>query len=193
LAGTPLVAVAVAACATSMTVVGCSLAVTASLGGTTAGDRGSVRLLFINNTPDTVVFSAGTFDPLDEQSVPSLVQFGFAGSGLTLGPQSESAIGSLPCARVFSLGGSRLLALAEANDTGTALVPEASIEGARFFAESPDGSAAPMMDGSTLPFEADLGVDFSCGALLIVRFEINDVGPSAFRIDFEFVPSESTR
>ena len=35
--------------------------------------------------------------------------------------------------------------------------------------------------------------DFSCEALLILRFEINDVGEQPFRVDFELVPSESPR
>ena len=65
-----------------------------------------------------------------------------------------------------------------------------------FFSISGDGSAAapaPVSQGKAPPFEALLGVDFPCNALLIVRFEIDDLGPSPFRVDFELIPSELTR
>ena len=47
--------------------------------------------------------------------------------------------------------------------------------------------------GFAPPFEALLGVDFPCSALLIIYFEINDAGPEPFRIDFQLIPSESDR
>ncbi len=178
----------------AMVLAGAGCSFVASLGGDTAGERGEIRLLFINNTPNLVVFTAGMYDPLDEVSVPAIVQFGFDGAGLTLPPDSESTIGTLPCARVFSVGGSRLLSLAEANREALALLPESSVVGVNFFAEADEGSEAePTLDGSALSFEAQLGADFPCGALLIVRFEFNDVGDSPFRVDFDLIPPDSTR
>ena len=41
---------------------------TASLGGSTAAARGTVRVLFINNTPHRAVFTYGTFDQTDQFS-----------------------------------------------------------------------------------------------------------------------------
>ncbi len=173
---------------------GCMFVASASLGGDTAGDRGDVRVLFINNTPNRVVFTAGTFDPLDEFSAPSVVQFGLDESGLTLGPNSESAIGTIPCARTFGIGSARLLELARANMSDADLVSEAMVAGVAFFDEAANGSSDGSVSiGSALPFEAKLGLDFPCGALLVVRFEINDVGDSAFRVAFELIPPVSTR
>lgn len=178
----------------ALLVAGCSLAPTASLGGDTAGDRGTIRVLFINNTAQTAVFTAGTFDLLDEFTAPTIVQFGFSDAAVTLPPESESAIGSLPCARVFSVGGSRLLTLVGANADATSLVPESTIFGVDFYTEAEDdATAAPVAVGSSAAFDTQLGVDFACGALLIVRFEINDVGDAPFRVDFDLIPASSTR
>jgi len=171
---------------------GVLLGLTASLGGATAGGRGEVRVLFINNTPYRAVFTVGTYDPLDEFAAPEFSQFGLADDELTLPGDSESAIGAFPCARVFSIGGPRLLALIQANEPDAQLVVEASQGGVAFYDQSETG-ADPVSEGTIGAFEARLGTDFPCGALLIIRFEINDVGDDPFRIDFEIVPSESPR
>jgi len=167
---------------------------TASLGGGTAGERGTVRVVFINNTPYEAVFTTGTYDPLDELSpVPGFSQFGYVGSPLILSGDSESAVGGFECARVFSIGSDPLLTRIEQNEEDTAnLVVEAMDRGVTFVTEQGAGSD-PIVEGAIASFEARLGTDFPCGALLIIRFEINDVGDEPFRIDFEMVPSESPR
>ena len=76
---------------------------TASLGGDQAGDRGTIRAVFINNTPHRAVFTSGTYDQLDSGTRPDFVQFSADGD-LTLDGDTSSDIGALDCARVFAIG-----------------------------------------------------------------------------------------
>jgi len=167
----------------------------ASLGGGTAGGRGSVRVLFINNTPFRAVFTYGTFDQTDQFSQPDFRQFGPSGTGLVLDGDSESSLdpggGATPltCGRVFSIGSSDLLRLIGENLPTATTIDEALVEGVSFL-DTGDAATSP---GSAPPFEALLGVDFPCESLLIVRFELDDFGPDPFRVDFEVIPSDSTR
>ena len=63
----------------ALSVAGCDgtlfLHLTASLGGTTPGSRGTIKLSFVNNTPYFAVFSFGLYDPLDETGTPIVGQF----------------------------------------------------------------------------------------------------------------------
>jgi hypothetical protein len=143
---------------------------TASLGGDRAGERGTVRVLFI----------------------------GLSEFGAILEGDSSSQTISIECARVFSIGAPRLLALIEQNLSEAALDDDAFVEGIEFFSipsDDADGdeSGDPVNEGGAPPFEALLGVDFPCNSLLIIRFEFDDLGPDPFRVDFELTPSESPR
>ena len=172
---------------------------TASFGGSTAGSRGSVRVLFINNTPQRAVFTYGTYDQTDQFSQPDFRQFGLNSTDLILDGDSESSIdpisGQSPliCARVFGVGSPDLLRLIDENLSGATVIENALSNGVEFFDVGDDGDAEAASAGFAPPFEALLDVDFPCAALLIVRFEVNDVGPDPFRIDFELIPSGSTR
>ena len=185
---------------------------TASLGGATAGERGKVGVLLINNTPHQAVLTLGTFDYGDNQQLagqpvlePDFEQFGLGPPARILEGNSTSEILSIECGRVFSVGGPRLLALigedlSDADDGATSelALPVALFEGVEFFsaaAEEPDQEAPgePISEGSAPPLEALLGVDFPCSALLILRLEFDDLGPDPFRVDFELIPSESGR
>ena len=171
---------------------------TASLGSATAGGRGGVGVLFINNTPHRAVFTFGSYDLTDGTYQPDFGQFGLAESSAILDGNSTSELLAIHCARVFSIGGPRLLALIDENLPEATVDDGAVIEGVGFFSSPSgdpdgDGSGDPIDEGSAPPFEALLGVDFPCNALLIIRFEFDDLGPDPFRIDFELIPSESTR
>ena len=182
-------------------IAGCGEAfvnLTASLGGDWAGERGTIRVLFINNTPHRAVLTFGSYDQTDQFSQPDFAQYGLSEFGATLDGNSSSQIISIECARVFSIGGPDLLALIEQNLSEAALDEDAFIEGIEFFSipsddAEGDDSGNPVNEGSAPPFEALLGVDFPCNALLIIRFEFDDLGPDPFRVDFELIPSESTR
>lgn len=170
----------------------------ASLGSSRAGGRGNVGVLFINNTPHRAVFTFGSYDQTDQFSEPDFKQFGLDDPGVTLDGNSSSAILSIECARVLGIGSPSLLRLIEENLPDVTLDDDAFIEGVEFFSlppENGDGedTSEPVRQGVAPPFEALLGVDFPCGALLIIRFEFDDLGPDPFRTDFELIPSESSR
>ena len=171
---------------------------TASLGGSTAGLHGSVRIVVINNTPHRAVFTVGTYTQTDPTSTPGLVQFAHRESGRRLDGDSSSDVFSIGCARVFSIGGPDLLHLIEETVSADMVDEVALVAGVKFFdvasGEEEDDNGAeeePVLVGTAPPFEALLGVDFPCEALLIIRLEFDDLGPDPFRVDFELIPSES--
>ena len=178
---------------------GCGAAwlnLTASLGGDVAGQRGSVRVLFINNTPHRAVFTFGTYDQTDQDSRPVFGQFGPNDFDVTLDGNDESEILSLYCGRVFGIGSPGLLSFIEDNLGDATVIEEALIDGVAFYSvasEEPDEGDETVMVGSAPAFEALLGIDFPCNSLLIVRLEFDDPATDRFRVDFELIPSESTR
>lgn len=195
------VAVVFVGCSVLAMCTGCAIPLanlSASLGGGTAGGRGTVRVLFINNTPFRAVFTYGTFDQTDQFSQPDFRQFGPSDAEPVLDGDRESSLdpadgaSPLTCGRVFSIGGSELLRLIDANLPTATTIDDALVEGVVFLDTSADGEAATSA-GFAPPFEALLGMDFPCESLLIVRLEHDDVGPDPFRVDFEVIPADSTR
>ncbi len=165
----------------------------ASLGGAIAGQRGSVQLLFINNTPFRAVFTAGTYDQLDSASQPDFLQFGPDDGDITFDGGTSSEILSVDCGRVFAIGSPKLHDLIEMNLPDAPRNENALVAGVSFI-EPPDGeSGEPVERGAAPAFEALLGVDFPCNSLLILRLETDDLGPDPFRIAFELIPSQSDR
>jgi hypothetical protein len=177
-----------------------------SLGSEEAGSRGIVSIVFINNTDHQAVFTAGTYDRLDQTHQPAVLQFDREGE-MVLGARTHSSIVGMPCARAFGIGTPQLLDLLRRNGSATEINDDLLIDGVAFFQVS-DGSAEGTEDagdsgtsepadedasGKAPPLEALLGVDFPCNSLLILRFEINDLGPDPFRVDFELIPSSSDR
>lgn len=165
-----------------------------SLGGDTAGERGTLGVLFINNTPYRALLTAGTFDPADENSNPTFVQFGSDPSRRVLEGGTSSEVVSLTCARVFSVGGEALIARIRATADENEIDATAMNAGIGF-------SSAPMSDddagvanqGRATARTFVLGADFPCNALLIVRLEVADTGTAPFTFRFSYIPSESTR
>ena len=166
---------------------------TASLGGETAGRRGTVQVLFINNTPHRAVFTFGTFDQTDQFTEPDFRQFEPGEFDRTLEGDRQTGILTLTCGRVFSIGSEALESAMRLNLPDGDYNDEALVEGVEFLDTGDDTAPEPSLAGTAPPFEALLGVDFGCGSLLIFRLEFDDVGPSAFRVDFEVVPSSSER
>ncbi len=171
---------------------GCGLLphLTASLGGETAGQRGRVRVTVINNTPFQPVFTMGTFDELDLDTVPDVVQFGLTGDTLALEADATSDVVELTCARVLSIGGADLRSLVEEKLDANAFDAEALVEGVRFFQvdETGDGGAEPVEQGSASAVVLRIGIDYACEDLLAVRLEINDPGPEPFRVEVDRLP-----
>lgn len=166
---------------------------TASLGGASAGERGTVRVLCINNTEARAVFTFGTFDQTDRLSVPSFQQFGLDASEDVLNSDTESEILEFPCGRVFAVGSPRLLEFIDANASDADTIAAAMVEGIDFYDTSTDDATEPPLLGSAPPFEALLGIDFPCNSLLILYLEPAVGAADPFRIDFQLIPSESTR
>ena len=172
---------------------------TASFGGDVAGRRGEVSVVYINNTPHRAVFTSGVYDSSDHSSQPDFIQFGIDENDLTLTANATSQVLTLSCGRVFSIGSPNLFALIDENIPDAIEEPEAVVDGIALYELTADGAVEengdgePVVAGSALPFEALLGVDFPCNALLIISIETDDVGPSSFRIAYQVVPSESDR
>jgi len=166
---------------------------TTSLGGNVAGGRGSVRVVFINNTAHRAVFTFGTYDQTDRASQPDFRQFGVTPSQTRLNAEETSAILSVDCGRVFSVGGPNLLGLIRDNIGEDGLIGEALVEGVDFYTVETDDDETTTRAGRAAPLEALLGVDFPCGGLIVIHFEVADVGAEPFRNDFNVIPSESGR
>ncbi|MEK6799541.1 MAG: hypothetical protein AABZ12_11290 [Planctomycetota bacterium] len=167
---------------------------TASLGGSTVGQRGDVRVLMVNNTPYRAVFTVGAYDSTDPDYRPFFDQVVLAEDGLILDGDSESRIGTIECARVFSLGGPTMLDLIRKNVPSEDFDASAMVEGVEFYQiDADDPSADPLLRGAAAPFEARLGVDFPCEALLIVYLEHDEQASPQFRVDFKLIPSQSSR
>ena len=170
----------------------------ASRGGDTAGDQGSYQVVFINNTPHEVVFTAGAYDRTDQSSVPRILRFGGEDGTDALAGDGQTDIQSLPCGRVFAIGTAELGAFVEQNgarDGSNSAIEDPVVEDTEFFStDEDDPDAGPTSAGIAPPFEALLGVDFSCNSLVIIRFEFDDFpGNDPFRITLETIPSDSTR
>jgi hypothetical protein len=179
----------------SLSAAGCGDAwvnLTASLGGNTPGGRGSIGVIVLNNTLHQAVLTLGSYDQTSTDAELDFQQYVLDG-GLALDADSDGGLLTFNCARVFSIGGPRLLSLIESTDPAD-VVQDALIEGVEFFAvdsANPDG--APVSQGLAAPFEVLLGVDFPCNSLLIFKLDVNEVGPDPFRIDFELIPSSNDR
>jgi hypothetical protein len=181
-------------CATAFLAAGCGEAwsnLSAPLGGNAAGGRGTFGVIVLNNTPFNAVLTLGSYDQTNTKAPPDIEQYQLTGTRV-LEPNSNGGFLTFDCARVFSIGGPRLLALIES--TGTEASADALVEGVEFFdVNTANPEADPVSQGLAAPFEVLLGVDFPCNALLIFKLEVNDAGPEPFRVDFELIPSSDSR
>ena len=154
---------------------------TSSLGGDTPGGRGSVQVIFVNNTPWRAVFTVGVYDPQDQNSVPQIEQFqvdaGAADNGFNRGlaGNESSDVISFTCGRAVSIGDAALLdRIAETNPTPTnsgPLAAEALILGVGF-SEKPldDAEADSVFVASADPLVTLQGAEFQCDSLLVYTF-----------------------
>ncbi len=150
---------------------------------------------FVNNTNARAIFSFGSYDSLDQETIPT--NFG----QLRLEAMSTSAQIPQPCRRVFSVGGAELVRLVNENSTSPAINitdPRALIQGVNFStAPLGDPLEAEPTEGTAVGRDMGLGVDFTCSrtdildqtgtGLLIFTFEEDAGAPGGFRIDFQFV------
>lgn len=173
-----------------MIVMGCGEGWTnlsAPLGGNTPGARGDIGVILLNNTSYRAVLTLGSYDQSVPDSDADFAQFALDGID-PLNPNEDGGLLAFDCARVFSIGGARLLERIEA---GEDVAESALVPGVDFY-ELADGGGN-VFRGRANPFEVLLGVDFPCNALLIFKLEDNFGGSPPFRIDYELIPSSSTR
>lgn len=174
---------------------GVSPTLTAPLGGDTAGETGSLFLVLVNNT-DAIPFGRiGTFDPVSEDGQLDYFSLGTEAGTLTLEPGEAFGAAPIECGRVFSVGGRRLVRRAVARETASEgsedVLTIDDSTGLRFFAPDAEDGAAPLAE--VRPLEALLAADFSCGSVVVLRFEFDDAGEDVYRISFELIPSASGR
>jgi hypothetical protein len=190
-----------------ITLIGCGSEIIlnniASLGGDQPGDRGTVRITFINNTPYRAIFTFGVLDPQDQFTVPNYEQFyvdptedendlnrGLAGN-------QSSIIFPFPCGRRISLGGELLISRirgsgADRFGTGTPAEEVALRTGIAFSdvpLDDPDANAptAGLIDEVTTP----QGVEFLCDSPLVVyTFELDEESPQGIRVDLDVILAE---
>lgn len=155
----------------------------------------TILIGFVNNTNARAIFSFGSYDSLDQETVPT--NFG----QLRLEAMSSSAQIPQPCRRIFSVGGSELIRLVNENSSNPAINitdPRALIQGVNFStAPLGDPLEAEPTEGTAVGRDMGLGVDFTCSrtdildqtgtGLLIFTFEEDAGAPGGFRIDFQFV------
>ncbi|MFQ5501924.1 MAG: hypothetical protein ACE5EQ_06435 [Phycisphaerae bacterium] len=155
----------------------------------------AIQVAFINNTNFRAIFSFGSYNPLNQDTLPTNSQQ-LRLEGNTASPQIAQ-----PCRRVFSVGGDELIRLIKENERDPAINvtdPRALVRGVNF-------SAAPLGDpleaepteGTALGMVRNVGIDFTCdrsdirdvtgSGLLIFTFEQDPAAPGGFRIDYQFV------
>jgi hypothetical protein len=172
-------------------VAGCSLDAlyhtTASLGGDTAGQRGNAEVVFINNTPYRAIFTFGAYDELDRNTQPILTQ-------TTIEANSQLDPIEVTCSRVFSVGGEGLNTRVRENLFADDYDEDLLLDGAGFSSAPADSEMANVPnEGLAPPLDALIGVEYLCGSLVIIRFEVNDLGPDPFQITLSAIPADSTR
>lgn len=142
-----------------------------------------VQVSFINNTAFRAIFTFGSYNPLDQNTMPQ--NFG----QLRLEGASTSAQLAQPCRKTFSVGGQELIRLIDINDLPVN-DPRALIDGVNFSgAPLGDPLEAAPTEGAALGLDIQAGVDFNCAGLMLFTFEQDATAPGGFRIDFSFIPN----
>lgn len=154
----------------------------------TAERVGNVSVIFINNTPFRASFSFGTWDSLDRVTPgPVTLQQARVAAGVTTDPTT------LPCRRNFAIGSEEFnqrVIDTRADDTAN-FDPDAFTDGVNFSSAPADSDAAALPTrGKAQPIELLLGVDFSCGDIIIFTYVEDPDAPEGFRIDYEVIVDE---
>jgi hypothetical protein len=169
-----------------------------SLGGDTAGGRGALEVVFVNNTPYRAIFTFGAFDPQDQTSVPEYSQYVVdsrrsataLNRGLSSGETSSRGLLLFTCGRLFSLGGAELLERIDEKEAeplnNAPKLEDALREGVYFTSsalDSDDPNGVTSYDLRIDPVNSLLGVDYECDSLLIYTFNYNSDGQITTTLD----------
>lgn len=174
---------------------------TSSLGGTNPGQRGDIRLLFINNTPYRAIFTFGTYDPQDQEDEPQYLQYvvdaGQTATDFNRGLSGNTSTDEITfeCGRTVSIGDQQMITRILDKDVdpldGSLRYDVALREGV-FFSDRPIDDPEPNADNGTEVASAEprvtlQGAEFQCDSLLIYSFELDDTQPGGVRIDIDVV------
>lgn len=165
---------------------------TASLGGTTPGQRGNVRVSFVNKTPFRAIFTYGTYDPLDTDTQFHTLTFHQffvdPNPANRLEGNSESGIITMPCNRVVSLGGAELIQRIKDAHQASALSEEALTPGIAFSDKPLDDPQAGQATAGRAPAVETLqGAAYQCESLLVYTLNVDPAQPSGFRVDLNVI------
>lgn len=172
------------------------------LGGQIPGGRGTMDVVFSNQTPYRAIFTFGTFDRLDETSVPGYGQFVVDpeqdetpfNRGLGADTVTERGTFLINCGRVFSLGGEELISRIQAEDAeplnGAPAVDAAFRTGIYFTSaplDDPDPNGVDSFNIRIDPVESLIGVDYSCDSLLIYTFTVDPNNANNVLVDLQVI------
>lgn len=167
---------------------------TSSLGGSTPGGRGKIKVSFINNTPYRALFTYGVYDA---QSTAFTPQFGQmvveprSSSSLDgrLEGNSTSSVFTLSCARVFSIGGIELISRIKDAKLDSGLNEEAFVPGIGFSDKAIDDVEAGVATAGRIDEVVTYqGTQFPCDALLIYTFTVDTTQTGGVRVDLQVIP-----
>lgn len=149
---------------------------------------GNITVQVVNNTPFRASFTFGMYDSLekDPPGAVSLFQQRVEGNASTTAQ-------TLPCRRVGGLATERMLQRVLDTNGDSAAGFDDAVFGStiNFSSAPPDSDAATLpTEGTAEGMEVRLGVDFTCGDLLIFTFEPDDSAPGGFRVTFSVIEDE---
>ena len=166
---------------------------TASLGGTVPGQRGKIRVAFINNTPFRAIFTFGTYDPQNQYSTPEFEQF-YVDPDATnrLEGNSSSQTFQFTCGRVVSVGDAALIARIQstrATRFNGGPTSSAALQTGIAFSDRPldDPAADQPTAGRSDPIITLQGAQYQCDSLLVYTFEADATQPDGYRIDLAVI------
>jgi hypothetical protein len=110
---------------------------------------------------------------------------------------SASTIQTVECHRIFAIGTENLIRATQLNLSPDELQENAqeSLVPGVYFSSAPAGEEdeAQPTEGAAAPVDLQIGSEFGCSDLIVFRFEINQGGEQAFRVDVEVFPETETR
>lgn len=159
----------------------------ASLGGTSPGTRGSVKVAFVNNTPFFAVFTYGIYDPFNNTRTPEYEQF-FADADHTtqrLERNSTSSTVTFETARVLSLGGADMLDMLSKRGASPTVDLGVGITFSDKLTTDSTAQKAVLNDFTNQTLE--LGTHFTSGSTVIYTFEVDSTATGGIRVDYQVI------
>lgn len=150
----------------------------------TAELTGNINLLFVNNTSARVIFSMGTWNPLN-RGFPFQAEF----DQPQIEPASSSSL-TLPCDRLFAVGTQDLrdwiyqtFITDEDDFQDERLTPEIQF---RLVDDDLSADSAPLL-GTTAGFIMYVGNEFSCSDQIVMSFSEDPSQPGGYRVDVQVI------